>query len=276
MRTAIESVLAQTYRNIELIVSDNGSSDDTPSIVAEYSQRDARIRYIRHERNRGSTWNFGYVLERAKGKYFMWASIDDWRSPGSVAAMVGALEANPKVVTALTPYVLVGPDAVAIGPPLTPALVDSPSRWRRVLQFAQYRASSTYLYGVHRTEAISGYPFKPFALVPRTSKGMEGPVLCYLATIGALVTVSDESMFLRVRADSEGSRPESAVVHLMCRAQITARTPHAVWSGSKSLPLATGALLAELASQAQQIANIAPRWLRKVLASAQRRSSRAS
>ena len=50
---AIDSLLAQTYGDFELIISDNGSTDDTQEICEQYAARDKRIRYERHETNRG-------------------------------------------------------------------------------------------------------------------------------------------------------------------------------------------------------------------------------
>ena len=62
----IDSLLAQTFQNCELIISDNASTDSTPSICNEYSKKDKRIRYFRQERNMGVIWNFNFVLDQAK------------------------------------------------------------------------------------------------------------------------------------------------------------------------------------------------------------------
>lgn len=85
---AIESILGQTYENIELIISDNASSDQTSEICSGYAQHDARVRYIRQETNIGAYQNFKFCLEQARGSYFMWASADDYRSPDCVAFYV--------------------------------------------------------------------------------------------------------------------------------------------------------------------------------------------
>ena len=81
IRKALDSLLAQTFTDFELIISDNASTDATPEICKEYAKRDNRIRFIRQPKNMGAIWNFNFVLQEAQGEYFMWAASDDmWAS----------------------------------------------------------------------------------------------------------------------------------------------------------------------------------------------------
>lgn len=81
LREALDSLLAQTFSSFELIISDNGSTDDTADICSTYARRDARIRYIRQEQNCGAMANFQFVLDNARGRFFCWAAADDhWDS----------------------------------------------------------------------------------------------------------------------------------------------------------------------------------------------------
>ena len=82
LRNAIECALAQTYRDIEIIVSDNCSSDNTGEIVGTFS--DPRIRYFRHDVNIGANNNFNYCLEKAQGSYFLLFHDDDAIDPDFV------------------------------------------------------------------------------------------------------------------------------------------------------------------------------------------------
>ncbi len=77
IREALDSLLAQTFTNFELIISDNASTDDTEAICRDYAVKDARIRYVRQAKNLGATANFKFVLDEAVGEYFMWAAADD-------------------------------------------------------------------------------------------------------------------------------------------------------------------------------------------------------
>lgn len=77
IREALNSLLAQTFTDFELIISDNASTDATQSVCEEYARRDPRIRYVRQSENRGALANFQFVLDQAQGEFFMWAAADD-------------------------------------------------------------------------------------------------------------------------------------------------------------------------------------------------------
>lgn len=74
---AIESLLTQSFRDFELIISDNHSSDSTKQICQKYSEKDARVIYFQQSQNIGAAKNFAYVLHKASSEHFMWASSDD-------------------------------------------------------------------------------------------------------------------------------------------------------------------------------------------------------
>ena len=77
IREALDSLLQQTFTDFELIISDNASTDGTGVICKEYAFGDSRIRYIRQATNLGAVGNFEFVLNEARGEYFMWAAHDD-------------------------------------------------------------------------------------------------------------------------------------------------------------------------------------------------------
>ena len=77
IREALDSLLTQTFTDFELIISDNASMDGTEEICQKYAAKDSRIRYVRQSENRGAMANFQFVLDEARGKYFMWATHDD-------------------------------------------------------------------------------------------------------------------------------------------------------------------------------------------------------
>ena len=95
---ALDTLLGQTFTDIELIISDNASTDRTPEICRSYAARDHRVRYIRHEVNRGVPWNHNFALRQASGEYFRWASHDDFCAPDFVARCVKELDADPGLV----------------------------------------------------------------------------------------------------------------------------------------------------------------------------------
>jgi glycosyltransferase involved in cell wall biosynthesis len=98
LEEALRSILSQTYRAFELIISDNGSTDRTREICERYARQDARIRYTRSPVNRGAAWNFRRVFELARGEYFKWAAHDDVLEPDFLRCCVEALDTDPTLV----------------------------------------------------------------------------------------------------------------------------------------------------------------------------------
>jgi glycosyltransferase involved in cell wall biosynthesis len=97
LRDAIDSCLAQTYSNWELILVDDASVDATPQIIAEYVARDRRIRSLRHPTNRKlpEALNTGHAA--AQGEYLMWTSDDNRFLPSAVEELTRFLEDHPRI-----------------------------------------------------------------------------------------------------------------------------------------------------------------------------------
>lgn len=103
IRAALEALLAQTFTDFELIISDNASTDNTELICREYAGRDTRIYYFRHEKNQGASANFQFVLDQARGEFFIWAACDDVRSPDFISINLDFLRKNPDFVASTSP-----------------------------------------------------------------------------------------------------------------------------------------------------------------------------
>jgi glycosyltransferase involved in cell wall biosynthesis len=88
----IERALGQTYENIEVIVSDNCSSDHTPELVGAIS--DPRLRYIRQDSNIGANNNFNYCLSQAKGEYFLLFHDDDMIDEDFIESCIASLNSG--------------------------------------------------------------------------------------------------------------------------------------------------------------------------------------
>lgn len=97
LTVAIDSLLAQTYDDFELILSDNASTDRTAEICRAYAAQDARVRYYRAEVNQGSAWNYGRSFALARGEYFKWAAHDDLCAPTFLARCVEVLDKRPDI-----------------------------------------------------------------------------------------------------------------------------------------------------------------------------------
>jgi glycosyltransferase involved in cell wall biosynthesis len=95
---AVDSLLAQTFEDFEIVISDNGSTDETEEICRSYAARDSRIRYVRSDVNRGLLWNFRRVLELAQSPYFKWMAHDDRCAPEFLRRCLEELDGDPGLV----------------------------------------------------------------------------------------------------------------------------------------------------------------------------------
>lgn len=97
LRESIESVLAQTYKNWELLILDDCSTDHTSDIAIEYTQKDSRIKYYRNESNLRLPRNLNRGFSLAKGDYLTWTSDDNRYRPNALEIMHSALKKNENV-----------------------------------------------------------------------------------------------------------------------------------------------------------------------------------
>ncbi len=114
IRQSLQSLQAQDYQNLEIIVSDNFSTDDTDAICRELSAGDNRVKYERQETNIGAAANSIRVLDRASGKYFMWTSGHDLWAPDLVSRCVAVLEAHPGSALAYASSTWIAADGAAL------------------------------------------------------------------------------------------------------------------------------------------------------------------
>jgi len=190
---ALDSLLTQTYSNLEIIVSDNGSTDRTPDICKSYAANEPRVKWFRSEKNCGASWNFNRVFEMSGGVYFMWAAHDDYRNPSFVRACVEALERCPDAVLCQAKT------AVSIaGGNETMYVVDLDSfdgkhqlieRYRETLQ----RFPATAIYGVYRASAMRQ------TLMFQTEIATDIAFIQELAIYGRFIQVSEVLFHYRAR-----------------------------------------------------------------------------
>lgn len=123
---ALDSILGQTYRDFELILVDDGSTDRTPELIAAYAARDGRIRPVRQRNARlPGALNAGFRL--ARGEFLTWTSDDNRLRPDFLAQMVAALQADPAADMLFADYDLIGEDGARLqDSPVCARLQDPP------------------------------------------------------------------------------------------------------------------------------------------------------
>jgi glycosyltransferase involved in cell wall biosynthesis len=151
---ALDGLLRQDYANLEIVISDNASTDETSEICRSFAARDSRVKYTRSDQNRGSSWNFNRVFELSSGKYFMWAAHDDVREPSFVGACVAKLEEQPDAVLcqAHTAMFIEGRSEVLCIAHLNSfeGVTGLVARYRETLK----RFPATAFYGLYRASAV--------------------------------------------------------------------------------------------------------------------------
>jgi glycosyltransferase involved in cell wall biosynthesis len=100
LHAAVDSILGQTWRDLELVICDNASTDGTRQICEQYAARDSRVRYFRHERNIGASGNYNAVFRRSRGRFFKWASSNDTCHPEFLQRCLDVLLDDESVVLA--------------------------------------------------------------------------------------------------------------------------------------------------------------------------------
>ena len=100
IRQALDTLLSQSYQDIEIIVCDNASTDRTPEIIQEYMKTHANIKYYREDTNKGSLHNYIKAFQLSNSKYFMWAGGHDLWSSNLIKETVEQLESHPDAAIA--------------------------------------------------------------------------------------------------------------------------------------------------------------------------------
>jgi len=207
LRRALECVTGQTYRNLEIIVSDNASrGDETENVVRGFIRNDPRVQYVRQPENIGAIHNLQFVLNKAKGKYFLWHADDDLCEPEFITELVSCLEQHPDIVLAMTDVkVIAGDDSVIRVEHLDSIRVDrtSAESFKERGLFFRYPTSNIFfcIYGLYCTDIV-----RASNLNTRTWRGYlfcsEVPFLAQIAAKGRIASVPGMLKLYRSHLDS--------------------------------------------------------------------------
>ncbi len=159
---ALTNLLAQTYPSLQILISDNASSDDTEEICRGFALKYPQITYIRHVKNLGQQGNFNYVPLVASGDYFCWAAGHDFLAPTFIADCVSALQNSPQAVLAYPRTIDVLPDGKPFNENSRPFSLEHFSPAQRFCE-VMWRVDCNYVYGLwRRTAMIDSKLFQPF------------------------------------------------------------------------------------------------------------------
>jgi glycosyltransferase involved in cell wall biosynthesis len=208
IREALDSLLAQTFTDFELIISDNASTDGTEAICRKYAARDLRIRYVRQSENRGACYNFQFVLDEAKGEYFMWAAADDKWDKEWIAVLLHNFEEGV--------FISFGHIANIneFGENIRHYKVFdfSGERLSRMLRFymaEEFNGKANIIYGLYRTNMIRKYPIKRFN---NCSFGNDFHFIFNCLQYGNIKTDASVFLWKRIAANTYKARTFKSIV----------------------------------------------------------------
>lgn len=198
LREAVQSLLAQSFSDFELIISDNASTDGTADLCKELVAGDPRIIYYRQARNIGGAANFNFLLAKARGKYFKWAACDDVCRPSLLQACVDVLEHEPGAILSFARVDKIGEGGEDLGS-FTAGLgvrgESPPARFARQLRMPGW-AVPTQVYAMmptanlRRAGGLGGYP------------GSDLVLFAALSLEGEFVELPDVLAFRRIHAQN--------------------------------------------------------------------------
>jgi glycosyltransferase involved in cell wall biosynthesis/predicted O-methyltransferase YrrM len=232
IRVGLDSLLAQTFEDFELIVSDNASGDATFRICQEYAERDRRVVLHRNESNLGPVPNFNLVLTMARAPYFMWAAADDRWAPDFIRVLFDELERHPEACVAMTALERVTVDGRTMDTVRFSGRDDPNQRgyYGMLKGLCSNRKYNLYLYGLFRTEFLR----KAAPLFPETLGG-DRLFLCQVAAATRLRYVDRVLYFKTRQLHHESSYAEAnrgRGVHqrqILDLARLLARSPVIPW-----------------------------------------------
>ena len=194
---AIRSILAQDYKNFELIICDNASTDGTEEICRDFAASDQRVRYVRNERNLGAGPNYNLGFELSRGKYFKWCACDDRISEDFLSACVAALEQNQDAVLAYGTTQTIDHDGRLIplvGEMMSPqqASDNPPLRFKKYLNG---RTTNFEIFGLYRSDALKK------STLHRSYYGSDKTLMTELTLLGRFIFVPGIVFYNREHPD---------------------------------------------------------------------------
>ena len=152
LNDAIQSLLAQSFEDFEIVIADNASTDRTRSICERYL-RDKRVRYCRFEENRGAAPNYNYAFWISRGKYFKWAAYDDLLEPRYLEKCVAAFEAAPDAAVVYSQATLIDEHGKPLGQDRVSIALDA-GPYERLRHFYRVIDLANPIFGLIRADLL--------------------------------------------------------------------------------------------------------------------------
>ena len=154
LASAIESVLAQTEGDFELIIADNASTDRTPEICDDYASRDPRIVIHRNTTNIGAAGNYALLVELVRAPFFRWSNADDLFAPDLHALCLKGLQDHPTAVLSYGKTMMIDESGTELGEFDDNLHIMDDDPLQRFQTFSDRYRLTNAIYGLMRTDAV--------------------------------------------------------------------------------------------------------------------------
>lgn len=159
---AIDSILAQDYLNIEIIIIDDCSQDESSNICQKYASLEPRITFLKSPTNAGMFANYRKILQIANGTYFTWVAQDDVIAPNCISTIIKYMEMNNDVVLCTSSVHIISTEDFDSSYDYNFIEISDPNNWvdsRAIFFSLPYTKLQFALYGIYQTNKIKNIPF---------------------------------------------------------------------------------------------------------------------
>ncbi len=218
LKRALDSLLEQDYENFEVLISDNGTEGDAvENIISEYKNRFSNLTFYKQKENIGAFKNFFFLLDRAKGDYFMWLADDDEISLGYISNLSEILTKNPDSSAVSANWFLKRNESSGL---MMPRKEYGENFWFfRAIKFI-LNGSDDFFYGMHRRTFLVNASFNGYCW-PNNKQLINWAYVFLLDQVLAgkvLVTTNEKIIFINHDYGVKNyTLPKQSILSLLCR-----------------------------------------------------------
>lgn len=189
IRQAIDSVLAQSFNDFELLISDNASTDGTSTICAGYAAQDNRIKFVRHATNRGAYSNFQFVTNHARGGLLVWLAHDDELGNEFLEVCSSHMRRKSSAVLVCGDFKVIDDSGSQVSAEVLVGIRENICWRKRCGEFYRYPISNAFycIYGMMRTEVCKSILRE--LKEPKYMAQIELPILARFAAVGEIFSI---------------------------------------------------------------------------------------
>jgi len=220
---AIECVLNQSFGDLDLLISDNASTDNTENICRHYMNNDNRVKYFRHQQNLGATENYNFVFRKSRSELYKWHSSNDYFTENTIEKCIDVLDKFSEVVLCYPPTKLFNQSFDDAEDYDDNMIARSDSAVNRFFHVIDNMALNNVMNGVIRSNALQKTPLiREFPYADRN-------MVAELALLGKIVSAEGCCFYRRMDAESATSLKSGRELLAHFNPRLKRPVPYASW-----------------------------------------------